>query len=187
MFGSNFSSNGSNFFTPCFSSTFRSSRSVSSTPSSSALVPASAFSRSSASSAPSARSILSATARISLAKAFHLCERAQELVLVIGGFAGERDHGVLVWGGRRRAGRGMDRCLGRGLIASLIVLIGRGARCANGRIRHVVFPLAVRLAPDIRVEAQKIKPQRPRCGDIMHPTSCTRHHAPMSLLTTLAV
>ena len=50
--GSNFSPIvGSNFFTPCFSSTLCSSRSVSSTPSSSALIPASAFSRSSASSA----------------------------------------------------------------------------------------------------------------------------------------
>ena len=42
---------GSNFFTPCFSSTLSNSRSVSSTPSSSALTPGFAVSRSSASSA----------------------------------------------------------------------------------------------------------------------------------------
>ena len=95
--------------TPCFSSTFSSSRSVSSTPSSSALTPPSAFSRSSAFSAAAPRAMLSATARMSRAKIgdavdarigdlalgppaqiFHLGERAQQPVLVVGGLLAQR-------------------------------------------------------------------------------------------------
>src|SRR5215510_3948425 len=67
-FGSNFSPCGANFLTPFLSRIFMSSRSVSSTPSISALTFGSAPSRKSGPIASSARCMLSATARTSRAK-----------------------------------------------------------------------------------------------------------------------
>src|SRR5262249_47844772 len=66
--GSNFSPCGSNRLMPCFSITFMSSRSVSSTPSMCDLTTGSAWSRKSAESVSSARCMLSATASRSRAK-----------------------------------------------------------------------------------------------------------------------
>src|SRR5262249_46329419 len=114
-----------------------------------------------------------------LAQIFHLRQRTQEFVLVVGSFAGERNHGVLFRSGRRFASRGIERHLGRGLIGSLIVLIGRGARCANGRIRHCCVPHLQLGSPPI----SGFKPQK----STRNLRLLCHHHPPISLLTTLAV
>ena len=112
-----------------------------------------------------------------LAQIFHFRERAQQFVLVIGGFAGEHGHGVLFcrW---HLASRGIDRRLGRGLAGFSIVLIGRGARCANGPIRHCLVPTYNSVSSPI----SGLRPQKSsRNGSLQ------RHHPPISLVTTLAV
>ena len=153
--GSNFSPSGSNFFTPCFSSTFSSSRSVSSTPSSSALSAGIRLLAQLRVERRSARAMLSATARMSRAKL--RCRRRAH--------PRPRARSAGADSPSRRACAGACPCTrrppataprpGSAILASSGACVrsrlsGSPAASTEGRadrIRHHIVPIAIRIRP----------------------------------------